>query len=807
MTQCAGCHPAGYSLTAVNATKHMDGVKDFSGCDGCHGDNTPARVAVAGADANVSAAPPKSHLTTSTITAPISQNGVGLHIRHVNDSSTEADPLLCVECHVTADASHPENDGEGDVRWGTLANKAGTANWNDTTGTCSNVYCHNPTPSTPGTVPAPTFFATNNLACVGCHGNAASLTSNAHEMHVADAGAYKGETYGCVQCHTTVSNDTTIANKAAHVDGTVQMQAAVTWSGTSCSASTCHKDGTETPGYVNVAWTSGTAGGSCNECHGRLGGVWTSAWGEPNYTERTTTNDDVRNSHSKHVSTVVATAKTQCVNCHDTTISATGTLLPGGTHLDGTVQVTAGATKKIAGTYTQTGETCTSITCHGNGSANWGGPALVCADCHNGTLTITVGPLTGQTRRNVVAEFKSTWSHKASTSATPGSRTSSQWDCIVCHMEGTKTTGSTDSTYHANGLINLRDPDTGLNIKGVTFTQTVFTDRTNGGYYTSTATDAAPARFSRNLSNGTIEPDVAAIMINQCIKCHDGNGASSTDAQVPTGGTAGRPFGVAIGGGTAGYAGTAGLTACAGTTDGCVVNVAKSFATTNASYHPVLGKQNNSYTGAAKMNAPWNVNSKVAGTINATTSWGQLISCWDCHAQNGVSGVQTISVTAHGGTTTLRQNVWSSSTTSTANLCRVCHNVSATINNSMHGAGSAAASASGGGDASRPGGYMVNRCYYCHASATTRPARPLPGEEAHGFDKLVFTLGTDTMWPVGATNSFKPYGFLRGTAIFGTGGMWKPLTGPGIPAGGALCGGSGSICGNTSGSYYPGGVY
>jgi hypothetical protein len=74
-------------------------------------------------------------------------------------------------------------------------------------------------------------------------------------------------------------------------------------------------------------------------------------------------------------------------------------------------------------------------------------------------------------------------------------------------------------------------------------------------------------------------------------------------------------------------------------------------------------------------------------------------------------------------------------------------------------------------------------------------------------------MGTDTMWPVGATNTYKPYGFMRSA---GTAGMWKttswkPLSGPGVPAGTATCGGSAALgtgCSNQShGGYTPGGAY
>ena len=53
------------------------------------------------------------------------------------------------------------------------------------------------------------------------------------------------------------------------------------------------------------------------------------------------------------------------------------------------------------------------------------------------------------------------------------SGTVTKWDCIVCHMEGSPTTGEflpSPAGKHGDGYVDLRDPDTGLQIKGVTFT-------------------------------------------------------------------------------------------------------------------------------------------------------------------------------------------------------------------------------------------------------------------------------------------------------------------------------------------------
>jgi hypothetical protein len=193
------------------------------------------------------------------------------------------------------------------------------------------------------------------------------------------------------------------------------------------------------------------------------------------------------------------------------------------------------------------------------------------------------------------------------------------------------------------------------------------------------------------------------------------------------------------------------------------------------------------------------------GTANLTT-WGPLISCWDCHAPNAATGLQTASVTAHGGAVTLRQSVWVKSTVNNGavgagNLCRVCHVVAAS--GSTHGAGSAWLTTGNG----TPGGYARDECFRCHSSAVTKPARPIPAQDAHGFD--AFATAGDLKWPVGTTETYRPYAFMRNVGTGNTwnasGNYWKPLSALDVTAGAAICSGN---CGRAShGTYTPGGIY
>lgn len=488
----------------------------------------------------------------------------------------------------------------------------------------------------------------------------------------------------------------------------------------------------------------------------------------------------------------------------------------------GATGISSGYYDKIAsGTYTAGEETwaqtnavttasCRNISCHGpnNPTPQWGVGSATCTECHGGVTAIP-SPVAASldasvtTRRPIVSEFASTWSHKRSAS---GSVTAG--DCIVCHMEGVKATLSTDPAYHANGLIDLRDPDTGTQVMqvsmsgdGGTWNQT--TTHTAAGSYSPTATPLQFVRFSRTIStrleaetavNYTGGPlnwqVVTAIQINHCLKCHDNNGASSANAQK-AGGSAFKPFGTTITGHVSPYNANG---------NGNVVDVNGSFATTNATYHPVRGRQNNSYTQGTQMIAPWN----MTKTNGNNTQFGYVLSCWDCHAPAGASGTLTSTVTAHGATATLRAPVKAAGTTAATNLCVNCHATSYSTTAGFH---NASASAFGTGSGNMNATTMSN-CAYCHANGPanqasgyqTSTARPLRGEDVHGFDDR--TAGTPGS--LFLTTGAKPHGFFRGSLE-----QWRPASGTGLVTGATVCTGNGGVCNNNMGGdvYTPGGAY
>jgi len=729
-----------------------------------------------------------------------------------NSSTTSAYVYTCGVCHnATNHAAGPVSTNQAAqvsfdstiagggtyTAGGSLAGTDRGFNW--TAGSCSSTYCHS---NGAGGAPNNTTFnwnsAAGTLTCAGCHSytkaSGTPIATGSHTAHINNADAALG-TFNCYQCHyATTTNDTAITDKTKHINKTkdvafnTTLNPSGTYTSPNCSNLYCHSTGNisaptaNLPAayggshYTTMAWNGSAIG--CNGCHGK-----TVTAGAPDYTNQGAGQPGA-NSHMKHTST--GTDSTSCDTCHTNTTN-TGTSIKAGSilHINNARDVTFNTTKAGASaTYTAGTKTCSNIACHGN--AQWGA-TLGCTDCHNATVSSPVAQGLGgpATRRNVVAEFAQASSHKRSAGGTVTNN-----DCGVCHMEGDPSTGTTTS-YHRDGYIDLRDPDTGGQI-----TQAQWSG-TGAGSLTATTTTARFLQFSRDLTKDlqtdTNYLNLAGIELNHCLKCHDSGGAGSTLARVP-GGSATNPFG--------------------GT--GTPIDVSSQFATTNRSYHPVLGKQNNSYAANTRMNAPWNI-TKTNGT---TTSWGLLMTCWDCHAPNGATGTLTSTVTAHGAAKTapgtvyveLRGSVWMTggvSSTNNTTLCIICHAGYDTNTSPNHGTGTAFTSNANNGMTL----YLRYACYYCHA-----------GNNAGGIGGIVIpTTRADAAADVHGSSTRKGgtafaqtkygYGFIRSEGFYANGYYQQPLSVGGTSTGGAQCTGFNGSNGTTScsrnsmGTYTPGGVY
>ncbi|WP_143424324.1 beta strand repeat-containing protein [Geoanaerobacter pelophilus] len=622
---------------------------------------------------------------------------------------------------------------------------------------CGGCHGNPPADGTGRNVPAGQFKGshakhTGILTCAACHkDNGVAPAGNKHSDGIIDIASplrqVAGESYG--QASHAVSETPTFASCTTYCHS----------QGTSKTSQSGESRTTLSAPQVTLVW--GTGASSCASCHGN----------PPNYAAGTTTWGTAK--ANAHQGTSHA-AKT-CDFCHTSVTYSGGVYTANAQHMNGAYDIQP----SFGYTYAATGGTCATSGCHG--SVAWNG-TLGCVDCHNAivaTSTATQALGGPATRRNLVQEMKSAWSHKRSSSGgTPANTVVTNADCIVCHMEGDKASGKT-STAHGNGYINLRDPDTGLNIKNVTW------NGATPGQYVDGTQDVQFVQYRRDL-NVLLENDpnwlvIAAIQKNHCLKCHDGLGAESLEAQVPTTGTAMRPFGVAITNHVAPYNSNG---------QGNVVNVAAGLATTNASYHPVVGKQNNSYVQGAQMVAPYTGITKTNGN---NTSWGALMSCWDCHATLAQTGVQTATVTAHGGAVTLRGPIRAAGTTASTNLCVNCHATKYATTSAQHGAGSAFTVGK-----SNMGTTTFNNCSYCHGYgvvgatySATSVGRPLRAEEGHGFnDRVAGTVGSK--WSGGN----RPYAFIRNTLS-----NWSPKSAVGDTiAAPSTCTGTGGTCGNDMGN-------
>ncbi|BDG06858.1 CxxxxCH/CxxCH domain c-type cytochrome [Anaeromyxobacter oryzae] len=786
------CHSNGRDPGATDATRYANVTWNQAGvlgCNGCHGRG------------NATGAPDYANGGTG-----VSANS---HAKHTNSG---ADATTCQNCHSglvtaagTAITGSSHTNGTRNVAiLGTYDTNGATTNYDGTTKTCSSVSCHGS-----GSVQ---WGAT--ISCSSCHLSAAAdvnsfayndgLTANiystdwtgkGHGQSSATSGtawytfSVAGVTDRCVYCH-----DGSVAHNNL-VGGVL--------------TNPYRLRGAAAAGGATGAYNSTTvanANAVCLNCHktSSIGVDPDGAGGQPLVNSAIAPRIDAYHYGAKHTTD---NGGQRCWDCHDphgdANIKMVGTnLMVSATDNDGwagtrTATATSFLADAVGGDFAKTASPFNGVcqVCHqstsywlSNGTVTTHNTTTQCTNCHAhqdptpnlafkgagdciGCHTGTQPMAAGGTRRAIVPEFAQAWSHKKSAGGAV-----TKWDCIVCHMEGDPVTGDpldAPTGPHKNGVVNLRDPDTGTNIKGVTFTAA---SGSSPGSYAPTATDLTFTRFSRNLASTTLEPEVQAIMINQCLKCHDTNGAAAYGAGLPLnplvakiGGSAEKPFATTIAGtgytnGTL-YPGSTLVGVTANGVAGGVTDVNASFATTNSSYHPVRGAQNNWYAKLTRMAAPWNaVTSPARGaTVNAT-SWGWRISCWDCHALPTDTGTITMTVTAHGGTATLRGNATAPTTgtaaagTNEATLCKICHAGYDTNTGSSHGTTSAFSSSAD----STMTPFLRYGCNRCHSSNyTTAVIRPIRAQDVHGVNALP-VAGTKTgRWSTGTDT--RPYAFIRNT--------------------------------------------
>lgn len=345
---------------------------------------------------------------------------------------------------------------------GPVAKDVGTAY-----GRCQNIYCHsNGTTTTP---PFNNYTAVWGMTdfpagCIGCHGGQQGsgkvIASNNHRKHVdASFNGGLGSGFGCVECHAkTVSNNSTVSNKASHVNSFKDYSGvrAGRFSGGTCTTVYCHSSGQRTASYRTgmVPWSDTTTAYSCNGCHGSYGaaplsvappaGFFASQFGEPNYVNYSSADRNWFNSHNvKHVR-----AAGDCGTCHNATTQNGVSLVPG-TTLHANTQKNVSFNTAVAGnnspSYDDLTRRCTNVYCHSNGrqtgtayaTPRWGGTSQNCNSCHpiaglGGAHGIHVGGM-------LPTFYAYTGNHPVGAAY--------RYGCANCHPM--------DSTHHIDGHIDL----------------------------------------------------------------------------------------------------------------------------------------------------------------------------------------------------------------------------------------------------------------------------------------------------------------------------------------------------------------
>lgn len=346
-----------------------------------------------------------------------------------------------------------------------------------------------------------------------------------------------------------------------------------------------------------------------------------------------------------------------------------------------------------------------------------------CYDCHGrdyssptannvhnpspGGDCVTCHALPQGTRRAVMDDFGKSAHHAI---AIGSSGTPTNEDCIVCHMEGNAASASPDQLYHANGLIELRDPDNGLAIMGF-------------------------ESLTRDRQSPMLETWVVDVQNQFCLGCHDNNGALSPQARVP-GGSSLTPF---------------------SDQNAAVIDVASQLAATNAAFHPVLAPGSNPFTVPSSQN---NFTVTMLPPFNQTSNH-DLISCFDCHETNG-HGVGTSGMLINE--TYFREPTEHPNFGDAQRLfCGTCHDESIYV---FNGGNASRFGEHDEGPHARPqgGGQNTQSCRGCHAGIYDSDQDPTCDNGSrigliHGMD---LTFGACSPTPGSVSRHFIGGGFVSG---------------------------------------------
>ncbi|GEJ57086.1 CxxxxCH/CxxCH domain c-type cytochrome [Anaeromyxobacter diazotrophicus] len=284
----------------------------------------------------------------------------------------------------------------------------------------SCTMCHGGTDGTTGAPPKATYGNSGDAVRVG-----------AHTAHVA--GSATAQALACDVCHVVPTD----ALDPGHVDGP---NATVTFGGLAVQG-----------GATPAAWDRAAPTCSGTYCHGNFKNG--NAQNAPDWTQVGKEQAKCGTCHAlppggTHPS--VPGDLTGCATCHPASVDAAGKVLPGpgGKHLDGAVDVTAGhsttwmapVSPDFHATSANRGlGACQS--CHGQDLAG-GFTGVSCAQCHGAAWATTCTMCHGGSHEPSGAPPKATWGHAADlvrvgahTAHVKASASAPGYDCALCHVK------------------------------------------------------------------------------------------------------------------------------------------------------------------------------------------------------------------------------------------------------------------------------------------------------------------------------------------------------------------------------------
>ncbi len=358
----------------------------------------------------------------------LSPPSTGSHVKHV--TTTNYNTAECGDCHdgadintTTAPSQHLDaNIDVYDVSPGDLGYSQNVAKGGAPYDSCSTAYCHSPGQASDGGPSAPAYATVtwgDTAACGTCHEvSVGSVTSGSHDEHLNATGVN-----GCGDCHTDAANDASAYNSSSHVDGSIDVANTYSIDGTpgngygTCSAASCHDDGTGTLVDTSV-WGADDA--NCMSCHNAA---------------------PESGSHTEHLN-----ADRVCAECHKGAVKDTTAPVE---HLDDDIDVYETdpgdlnyTTDKLKGSPYAT---CSNIYCHGNyngsglnASPTWGTAASgACGTCHGASNSADSFPDSGSHERHVDSD--------ATLNGTPMGIYNRNYACTFCHKD--VVSGSGPSSY------------------------------------------------------------------------------------------------------------------------------------------------------------------------------------------------------------------------------------------------------------------------------------------------------------------------------------------------------------------------